>query len=174
MKAARILADEKREKRPNTPRPKVKVEPIQKFPYTPLTAQIERLFAQPGFAESIEHWRNIPDTAPDELRDVYTGRVWKQFLTKSMEELEWRPDEEDDAAERKAKVPKTKPDGFLATPHNLAFQLNFDGFQPMKRSHRTLDGFYAVCLNLPPHLRYGNHAALMSLLLIPCALCRGV
>lgn len=134
MAAARALAEVKRVRTP-----KMRYTPILKYPYASVLSQIERLFAQPGFAEHIEHWRHLP-SEEKVLRDPYAAGIWNDFQTIEV------PDEKE--PERTETVP------FLAAAGNLVFQLNWDGFQPHNRSQKTTEGLYAMCLNLPAHLRF--------------------
>ena len=42
---------------------------------------------------------------------------------------------------------------FLTQPHNLAFMLSIDWFQPYERGSYSLGAVYLIILNLPRHLR---------------------
>jgi hypothetical protein len=84
-----------------------------------MTASLRELLKKPGFATSCEQWRER-QVAENTYRDVYDGRVWKEFQ-----------------------------DGFLEFKYNYALMLNLDWFQPYKHTQYSVGVFYAVVLNLP-------------------------
>lgn len=119
----------------------INYKPILQYPRVWLKTHILRLFKRKGFATLIEHWRERK-AERGWYRDVYDGRVWKEFSTPSAGPI---------ASESKSKKPRTEP--LLCTPGNLAWQLNFDTFQPFKTSPYSIGVIFMVNLNLPPDVR---------------------
>ena len=81
-----------------------------------------------GFFELCESMRNTAQSR-SQLRDVYDGNMWKDFLMVNGER-------------------------FLSTACTYAFILNIDWFQPYELSMYSVGVIYLVLLNLPRSVRY--------------------
>ena len=102
--------------------------PFKVFCSQSIIQSLQELLSRPNFLTSCEEWRHR-NIQPDLLCDIYDGRVWKEFL-----------------------VVNGKP--FLSEPHNFAFSLNIDWFQPYKHVTDSVGAIYLSVLNLPRNLRY--------------------
>ena len=103
----------------------VNIVPHKIYPYCSIKGAITRLISTPGFLEKCDHWRKRSEAIPlDMLADIYNGAVWKDFNS-------------------------TKYNNFLQYPGNLLLSLNFDFFQPFKRTQYSIRALYLVILNLP-------------------------
>ena len=93
-----------------------------------IVQSLQSLISRPNFLTNCEEWRHrINDT--ELLCDIYDGRVWKEFL-----------------------VVDGKP--FLSEPHNFAYSLNIDWFQPFKHVTDSVGAIYISILNLLRYLCY--------------------
>ena len=83
--------------------------PRQMFCYKSVIESLRQMVLRPGWIERCEKWRLHKDQE-GVLRDIYDGKVWKEFLN---------------------------PNGvaFLSVPLNFALTLNIDWFQPFKHTN---------------------------------------
>ena len=96
--------------------------------YQSLITSLQHLLKQPDFVENCQKWMS-QKSASNLYRDVYDGELWKQFQVYDG-------------------VP------FLSIPHNFAFILNVDWFQPFQHTQYSLGAIYLAILNLPREIRY--------------------
>lgn len=107
--------------------------------YFLLYTSLQNLLYQAEFVKSSEHWRSR-NTSDSLLRDVYDGRVWKNFL-------KWNG----------------KP--FLEESHSLAALINVDWFQPYKHLTYSVGVIYLSWFNLPRTQRYKlNNISLIGII----------
>ena len=102
--------------------------PLLMYCYVGIQNSLQHVIKQKDFFKICEEWRN--KLQDDCYRDIYNGKMWKQFMTVD-----------------------NKP--FLSQPNNLALLLNIDFFQPFKHvKGYSVGAIYCVILNLPRSLRY--------------------
>ena len=80
--------------------------PIKVYCYVSIKEAIQRLFQLPNFGSLCEEWCTLQNDV-NRMHDIYDGRIWKDFQTVSGK-------------------------SFLASPYNLALNMNVDWFQPFK------------------------------------------
>lgn len=102
--------------------------PIKSYCYRNIQESLKTLLDKRGFNDLCERWRNR-QTIAGTYRDIYDGRVWKQFQSVSE-----RP--------------------FFETARNYGLMLNIDWFQPYKHSPYSVGAIYLSLLNLPRDYRY--------------------
>ena len=91
--------------------------------------KIEPFFKRPGFQEKCESWRKR-EPLQNEYEDIYDGRVWKEFLT------------------------RTSTD-FLKEKASIGLMLNVDWFSPFKhRRDYSVGALYISIMNLPREERF--------------------
>lgn len=101
--------------------------PYKLFCYKSLQSTMQEFLLRPGFHQECEHWR-IPYTS-NLLKQVYDGKVWKDFL-----HVDGSP--------------------FLALPFTYALTLNVDWFQPYSHTMSSVGVIYLSIMNLPRHKWY--------------------
>ena len=106
------------------------------FCYKSLKDTLQQLLLRPGFCEDCDHWKNRAPSDHDILRDVYDGKVWKQF-------------------QHVNGIP------FLAAPYNYALTINIDWFQPYTHTVSSVGAIYISIMNLPRHKRYKRNNSLL-------------
>jgi len=98
---------------------------VMRYSYRPLIQRLAQLLARPGFESMLEEWRGrAGDTPATIVTDVYGGRIWRRFQS-----VNGTP--------------------FLSAPHNLAFALNVDWFQPFEHVQYSVGVLFLTLLNLP-------------------------
>ncbi|KZS90575.1 hypothetical protein SISNIDRAFT_415228, partial [Sistotremastrum niveocremeum HHB9708] len=111
--------------------------PKRRFLYQNLRRWIGRLLCQPGMEDILDR-PLVNDDPPVEMKDVWDGKCFREFLG---------------------------PDGlpFITGPRmpgegRLMFGLNIDGFNPFGNKQagkkKSTGAIYLVCFNLPPTSRY--------------------
>ncbi|XP_061191615.1 uncharacterized protein LOC133199799 [Saccostrea echinata] len=90
-----------------------KFYPIKVYYYNSLISGIERVLKRKEIKEVWQHWRDW-ETETELLRDVYDGRVWKNFMSFNG-------------------VP------FLSELQNIGLMMNIDWFQPFKNRNNVLN-----------------------------------
>ena len=106
----------------------VRFVPYLVYCYKSICDSLQEMILREGFLEHCERWRQEPE-AGESYRDVYNGRVWKEFQV-----LDGRP--------------------FLSLPFNFALHLNVDWFQPYKHTQHSEGVMYVTVLNLPRAVRF--------------------
>lgn len=97
--------------------------PFLTYCYMGLETSLQKLLLRKGFFQLSELWRNrvVSDC---ELKDVYDGRVWKEFIN-------------------------YKGTPFFSKPLSLGLMINVDWFQPYKHVQYSVGAIYISILNLP-------------------------
>ena len=105
------------------------IYPQLTYCYLGIRSPFQCLLNQPGFISKCEEWRtSIVD--PNLYTDVYSGKVWKEFLCYNGQQ-------------------------FLSQPYNFALMMNMDFFQSSyKHVNYSIGAVYLSILNLPRTLRY--------------------
>ena len=109
-----------------TSRGNQKFYPIRVYSYASLLSCLKPLFRRPGFLVECENWRTMGN---QKIKDVFQGRIWKQFL-----EVDGKP--------------------FLREPNSIVLMLNVDWFQSFKHREYSVGVIYLSIMNLPLTLRY--------------------
>ena len=89
---------------------------------------MKELLSQPDFLKKCEEWCTRQQD-PDNLSDIYDGRVWQQFMVVNG-------------------IP------FLSLPYNFTFSLNVDWFQPYNHTKHSVGVLYLAVQNLPRRDRF--------------------
>ena len=102
--------------------------PKKVYCYRSIKDGLKDIMSRTGIFDSCEEWRcrNVPEGY---LGDVYDGKVWQNFY-----DVDGTP--------------------FLSQPHNVAFMLNCDWFQPYDFTQYSVGVLYMVILNLPRAIRF--------------------
>ena len=110
--------------------------------YLNLEVSLQSLLLDPKFSSECELWKT---RSSDEcLKDVYDGRVWKQFMD-------------------------YKGEPFLRGEQVYAFMINIDWFQPYKHLTYSVGAIYLSVFNLPRQSRYKLHnICLVGIIPGPC------
>lgn len=109
--------------------------PFMTYCYMGLEVSFQSLLNRPTFFSSCEKWKQrINDEV---LRDVYDGKVWKEFITYNQEP-------------------------FLSEDGNFALMLNMDFFQPYKHIQYSLGAIYLTIMNLPRDIRYKQENIILA------------
>ena len=103
-------------------------KPQQVYSYKSIIDSMKELLSQPDFLKKCEEWRTWQQD-PDNLSDIYDGRVWQQFMVVNG-------------------IP------FLSLPYNFTFSLNVDWFQPYKHTKHSVGVLYLAVQNLPRRDRF--------------------
>ena len=109
---------------------KTKLYPKKVYCYSSIIGTLKLFLQRAGFTSRCELWRGRERTSiPGLLSDVIHGTVWRDFKG---------------------------PDGsrFMSHPHNLAFMMNVDWFQPFKHSPYSVGVIYLALMNLPRAERF--------------------
>ena len=105
-----------------------KYYPLKTYCYHLIIDSLKAILSRPTYIDQCERWRSRK--APEGmLCDIYDGQVWQDFL-------------------------KHKDKPFLSQPHNIAFMLNCDWFQPYDHSQYSVGVLYLTILNLPRSIRF--------------------
>ena len=102
--------------------------PIKTFCYKSIISSLKCLLDRPGFQQMAESWRSRK-RVPGTYRDVYDGRVWREFQSKESGQ-------------------------FFDKPRRYGFTINVDWFQPYKHSPYSVGAIYLSMMNLPRDERY--------------------
>ena len=107
--------------------------PFKIFCYQSLKSCMQSFSMRPEVFQQCDHWRKrttlADGSSPDVIKDLYDGRLWKEFMT-----VDGLP--------------------FLIAPYTYALALNIDWFQPYQHTVMSVGVIYLTILNLPRHLRY--------------------
>ena len=103
------------------------LHPHKIYCYKSLTSSLQDLLLSPGFVEACNHWRTR--SCSNLLRDLYDGRIWKQFQNVS-------------------------GSPFLSAPFSYGVVLNIDWFQPYSHTVASVGVVYLAVMNLPRQVRY--------------------
>lgn len=101
--------------------------PYLTYCYLSIEASLQFMLMRPSFLTECNKWRTRRVKC-DVLQDVYDGKIWKEFQVHDG-------------------VP------FLSLPHNFAFTINLDWFQPFKHSTYSIGAIYLTIMNLPRTVR---------------------
>ena len=101
--------------------------PFMTYCYMGLEVSFQGLLNQPTFFSSCDKWKQRVEDGV--MRDVYDGRVWKEFVNYNGEP-------------------------FLSEDGNFALMLNMDFFQPYKHVQYSVGAIYLSVMNLPRDVRY--------------------
>ena len=96
--------------------------------YKSLKSSLQDFLLRSDFSELCEHWRSWKESY-SEVRDIYDGKLWKDFQYVNGEPL-------------------------LASPHVYAVMINIDWFQPFKLTQASIGAIYLTVLNLPFQTRF--------------------
>ena len=102
--------------------------PFRNFCYKSLTESLKLLLSREDFISKCEHWRDL-QCSPQLLKDVYDGRIWKEFQT-----VDGRD--------------------FLKQKNSYGLMMNVDWFQPFKHTAYSVGAIYMVVMNLPRAERF--------------------
>ena len=91
--------------------------------YLSIETSLQSMLLRPSFVMECSKWRTR-EVKSGVLQDIYDGALWKEF-----EVCDGVP--------------------FLSEPHNFAFTLNLDWFQPFKHSTYSIGAIYMTVMNLP-------------------------
>ena len=103
--------------------------PYSMYPYCSLIDTLKAFFHRPGFMELCGRWHDNLDLNSGTFSDVYSGRIWKEFM--HYDGLE-----------------------FLSNRSNIAFMMNIDWYQPYKHRTYSVGVIYLVFMNLPRNIRF--------------------
>lgn len=103
--------------------------------YLSIKSSLQAMFNRPEFHTLCEEWRSR-HVQGSTYSDVYDGNIWKNFINYS-----------------------GKP--FLSEPHNLAFTMNMDFFQPYKHINYSVGAIYLTIMNLPRTVRYNQENVIL-------------
>ncbi len=106
-----------------------KFYPSLVYPYSSLVTTLKSFFKRPNFLRACEEWRQSIATDPNALRDIYDGKLWKDFFC-----FEGIP--------------------FLSERNNIGLMLNVDWFQPFKHRTYSVGVLYLAVMNLPRNIRF--------------------
>lgn len=111
--------------------------PIEIFEYQPLHEWLAELLSRPGMEDILDQtWARLESNSDDAMSDIIHGDLIKHFQGHD-------------------KNPFLKPWG---TEGRYLLSFNVDGFNPLRNKtagrQYSVQGMYAVLLNLPEHLRY--------------------
>ncbi|GET63382.1 hypothetical protein GLOIN_2v1786147 [Rhizophagus irregularis DAOM 181602=DAOM 197198] len=123
----------------------ISIKPELLFPFVSIKQQLEAMYRQPNFENSLRHWINRP-TFDNILTDIYDGEVWKTFKETTDESSNnfFRSD--------------------VADSH-LGLILNLDWFQPFDGTIHSTGVIYAAIGNLPRDVRFKrNNILILGLL----------
>ena len=95
--------------------------------YLSIEASLQSLLLRPSFVAECSKWKTR-ELKSGVLQDIYDGGLWKEFQVYNG-------------------VP------FLSEPHNFAFNINLDWFQPFKHSTYSIGAIYMTVMNLARNLR---------------------
>ena len=115
---------------------KKKCYPFSVFPNACLVSSLKSLISRPGFYESCDHWRHDFVRNSSCFSDVYSGRLWNDFL-----QFDGQP--------------------FLSSRNNIALMLNIDWFQPFKHRVYSIGVIYLAIMNLPREIRFKRENILL-------------
>lgn len=114
-----------------------KFYPMKVYCYNSLISSIEKVLKRKEIKEVWQHWRDW-ETETELLRDVYDGRVWKNFMSFNG-------------------VP------FLSEFTSIGLMMNIDWFQPFKnRNDYSVGVIYFVLLNLPRNIRFRSENVIIA------------
>ena len=99
------------------------------YPHCSLIDALKSFFSHPGFIELCGSWHSSVTGDSDTFSDVYSGRIWKEFMYFGGRE-------------------------FLSNKNNIAFMLNIDWFKPYKHRTYSIGVMYLVFMNLPRNIRF--------------------
>ena len=107
---------------------KVLLYPFKVYCYKSLKSSLQDFLLRSEFSELCEHWRSLNESC-SEVRDIYDGKLWKDFHYVNGEPL-------------------------LASPYVYAVIINIDWFQPFKLTQASIGAIYLTVLNLPFQTRF--------------------
>ena len=102
--------------------------PVKTYCYKSIISSLKCMLDRRGFKQMAESWRSRK-RVPGTFRDVYDGRVWREFQSKDSE-------------------------SFFEIPGRYGFTMNVDWFQPYKHSPYSVGAIYLAMMNLPREERY--------------------
>lgn len=108
--------------------------PHKIYCYESLISSFQDVLLSPGFVTDCNHWQSRISSPL--VRDLYDGRVWKQF-----QNISGSP--------------------FLSTQFSYGLVLNIDWFQPYSHTMASVGVVYLAVMNLPRHLRYKRRNLLL-------------
>lgn len=111
--------------------------PIKTYCFRSIKKSLKTFLDRKGFQNLCDAWKGRK-RVPGTLRDVYDGRVWRDF-----QYIE-------------AKGP------FLELPRRYGLILNVDWFQPYKHSPYSVGVIYLALLNLPREKRYSKENVIIA------------
>jgi len=118
------------------------LRPRMVFPYSPIIKQLKRLYARPGWEESMRKWVNR-EVGNGIYSDLYDGSVWRELPANCH-----CPQAEKFFCQERA-------------DSNLGFILNLDWFQPFEGTTHSTGVLYLVVANLPREERYRQENTLI-------------
>ena len=106
-----------------------KFYPYRVYPVSSLISSLQTLFLRLDFCSQCEAWRACFKQDSEDLRDIYDGQIWKDFMY-----FQGSP--------------------FLGQKNNIGLMMNIDWFQPFKHRTYSIGVIYLVIMNLPREIRY--------------------
>lgn len=114
-----------------------KFYPLKVYCLNSVINGIENILKRKEIGQIWQHWQDWEKDL-SVLRDVYDGKVWKQFLSFNGEP-------------------------FLSDKQNVALMMNIDWFQPFKhRNDYSVGVIYFVLLNLPRSIRFRSENVIIA------------
>ena len=107
---------------------KVLLNPFKVYCYKSLKSSLQDFLLRSEFSELCDHWCSWKESY-SEVRDIYDGKLWKDFQNVNREPL-------------------------LASPYVYAVIINIDWFQPLKLTQASIGAIYLTVLNLPYQTRF--------------------
>ena len=106
-------------------------QPRKSFPYIPVTAVLQYMNGKAASAKLLETYPKAffeqpLDTPPEKISDWWDGKRYREL----------------------------RREGFFTSSTDIAFQIQFDGFQLTKRKQHSTTPVILLNLNLPPEIRH--------------------
>lgn len=105
--------------------------PRNSFPYMPVTVALQYMYGNPARSKLLETYpkpffEQPPDTPPERISDWWAGKRFREL----------------------------RREGFFTSSTDIAFQIQFDGFQLTKRNQHSTTPVILLNFNLPPEIRH--------------------
>ena len=113
-----------------------KLYPLCAYPTCSLIKALTSILSRPGIFELCEEWRTSFEADPFTVKDMFSGKVWTDFLCHEGE-------------------------SFLASKRSIGVMLNIDWFQTFKHRQYSVGVLYLAVMNLPRAIRYKRENVLL-------------
>ena len=112
------------------------LRPYKVYCYHGLKNALQRLLLLPGFMDLCDKWRSDMCSEEGVMKDIYDGRIWKEFL-----------------------YHKGKP--FLLDRFTFFLAMNVDWFKPHKHTEASVGAIYLTVMNFPYYARFKRENLLL-------------